>query len=131
VGIGKWRIITIITNMSVLKKRQLSQSSVLGTSFCKLENKENLNHSEVREMLQVLQAYETLCIQREDFSGADSVKNKIEQLKAQEVISRKEDIAVKEKQQVTVHPRRSNPSARKARKRLPGSRQSGTRRCRN
>jgi hypothetical protein len=88
--------------MSVYKKRQLSQSSMLGTSFSKLENKENLNSSEVREMLDLLQAYETLCIQRQDFNGAESVKNKIEQLKAQELNSRKEDIAVKEKLQVCV-----------------------------
>lgn len=34
-------------------------------------------------MIELLKAYESLCIKREDFSIADSVKNKIEQLRAQ------------------------------------------------
>lgn len=44
-------------------------------------------------MIELLKAYETLCIQREDFSGADSVKNKIEHLKGQQILQRKETIA--------------------------------------
>ena len=51
-------------------------------------------------MIELLRAYESLCIQREDFNGAESVKNKIEHLKGQELICRKETIAVREKQQV-------------------------------
>ena len=39
-------------------------------------------------MIDLLKAYETLCIQREDFNGAESVKNKIEHLKEQEVVYR-------------------------------------------
>ena len=34
-------------------------------------------------MIELLKAYEILCIQREDFSGAESVKTKIEQLRGQ------------------------------------------------
>lgn len=51
-------------------------------------------------MIELLRAYETLCIQKEDFAGAESVKNKIEQLKGQEVLQRRETIAVREKEQV-------------------------------
>lgn len=46
-------------------------------------------------MIDLLKAYETLCIKREDFNGAEGVKNKIEQLKEQELSFRKEVIAVK------------------------------------
>lgn len=63
--------------MSSVKKKILSESSVLLGGLNSLENKENLNGDEIREMVELLKAYETLCIQREDFNGAESVKNKI------------------------------------------------------
>lgn len=51
-------------------------------------------------MIQLLKAYETLCIQREDFSGAESVKNKIEQLMSEQLQYKRKTIAVREKEQV-------------------------------
>jgi len=54
-----------------------------------------MNGDEIKEMIDLLKAYETLCIQREDFNGAESVKNKIEQLKGQEIIHRRETIAIR------------------------------------
>jgi hypothetical protein len=53
-------------------------------------------------MVDLLRAYESLCIQREDFAGAESVKNKIEQLMGQELVNKREKIAVKEKEQIEV-----------------------------
>lgn len=50
----------------------------------------------------MLRAYETICIQREDFTGAEGIKNKIEQLEGQELVFKREKIAVKEKEQVRV-----------------------------
>ena len=51
-------------------------------------------------MVGLLRAYEALCIQREDFAGAESVKNKIEHLLGQELVNKREKIAVKEKEQI-------------------------------
>ena len=50
--------------MSGVKKKFLSESSVLLGGLNSLENKENLNGEEVKEMVELLKAYETLCIQR-------------------------------------------------------------------
>ena len=52
-------------------------------------------------MIQLLKAYEGICIEKEDFVGADSVKQKIEQLKTQQIIQNKEDKAVREKAKVS------------------------------
>ena len=79
----------------------MSESGALGAGLSKFENKENMQEEEIREMIELLRAYETLCIQREDFSGAESVKTKIEQLRGQELLHRKETIAVREKANVT------------------------------
>lgn len=86
--------------MSSVKKKFMSESSVLLGGLSSLENKENLNGDEIKEMIELLRAYETLCIQKQDFNGADSVKNKIEQLKGEELVHRKETIAMREKEQV-------------------------------
>ena len=63
--------------MSTFKKKPMTESSVLLGGLKSLENKENLNGEEIKEMIELLRAYESLCIQREDFNGAESVKNKI------------------------------------------------------
>lgn len=86
--------------MNSQKKKQMTESSVLLGGLQTLENKENLNGDEIKEMIELLKAYETLCIQREDFNGAESVKNKISQLKDQELLHRKQTIAIREKEQV-------------------------------
>ena len=49
---------------SSVKRNQLSESSVLIGGLSSLENKENLNGDEIKEMIDLLKAYETLCIQR-------------------------------------------------------------------
>jgi hypothetical protein len=77
-------------------------------------------------MIEVLRAYEELCIQREDFNGAESVKNKIEHLEGQELVFKREKIAVKEKEQVSDWRCRSKSFARRATRRLRDSRRPGT-----
>lgn len=77
-------------------------------------------------MIELLKAYETLCIQREDFNGAESVKNKIEQLMGQELLFKREKIACKEKEQVGLGVFRLKRYARRAMRRSSGSRTLGT-----
>jgi hypothetical protein len=81
-------------------------------------------------MVDLLRAYETLCIQREDFSGAESVKNKIEQLQGQERVHKREKLAVLEKEQVRMAVCRSRSSARRVTRRSSASRRLGTSRFR-
>lgn len=50
--------------MSSVKKKYMSESSVLLGGLSSLENKENLNGDEIKEMIELLRAYETLCIQK-------------------------------------------------------------------
>ena len=71
------------------RRSRLNESVVMAGGLSKLENKENMEGEEIKEMIELLKAYETLCIQREDFGGAESVKTKIEHLKGQELLHRK------------------------------------------
>jgi protein tyrosine/serine phosphatase len=82
--------------MSMRKSKVIISSSVM-KGLSKLDNKENLNKEEITKIINMLKAYENLCIQSEDFNGADSVKIKIQQLKSQELLFQKWSIAVKEK----------------------------------
>lgn len=63
-------------------------------------------------MISLLREYETICIQKEDYSLAEEAKMKIEQLKGQQVVARMENIAVKEKEQVSISSCRPNQFAR-------------------
>ncbi len=50
--------------MSSVKHKPMGESTVIVGGLKRLENKENLNGDEIREMIDLLKAYEALCIER-------------------------------------------------------------------
>ena len=57
-----------------------------------INDKENIDNASIQDMISLLKEYEKMCLDRQDFSSADEAKNKIDFLKTQELILRKEKI---------------------------------------
>jgi len=54
-----------------------------------------MNAHQIKEMIDLLKAYESVCIKRQDFGGAENIKNKIQNLQGQSVVVRRSSIAAK------------------------------------
>ena len=64
------------------------------------KDKENIGNAEIQDMISLLREYERMCLDKQDFSSADEAKNKIDFLKTQELLFRREKFDNEEKENV-------------------------------
>lgn len=55
--------------------------------------RDDIDGSSIQDMIQLLQDYEKMCLDKNDFSSADEAKTKIQFLKTQDILLRKEQLA--------------------------------------
>ena len=56
------------------------------------ETDNNLDNASLQDMIELLKEYEKVCLEKQDFSSAEEAKNKIDFLKTQQLIIRKEEL---------------------------------------
>ena len=60
----------------------------------------NLDNASLQDMIQLLKEYEKVCLEKQDFSSADEAKNKIDFLKSQQLIIRKQELENQDRENV-------------------------------
>ena len=65
-------------------------------------SKDTIDTASIQDMIDLLREYEKMCLDKNDFSSADEAKNKIDFLKTQEFLLRKEKIENQEKENVFI-----------------------------
>jgi hypothetical protein len=65
-----------------------------------LSIKEQIDNGSIEDMITLLKEYEKVCLDKQDFSSADEAKNKIDFLKTQKLVLRKEELENTDKENV-------------------------------
>lgn len=94
-------------------------------------NKENIDQAGIHDMIALLREYEKLCLDKNDFGSADEAKNKIEFLKSQELLLRREKMDIQDKENVLVDLCRWRTYPSRARSRSGCSSTTGISTCSN
>ena len=61
-----------------------------------------MDNESLEDMISLLQEYEKMCLQKQDFSSADEAKNKISFLKTQKLVMHKESLDNEDKENVQI-----------------------------
>ena len=65
-----------------------------------LSIREQIDNGSIEDMITLLKEYEKVCLDKQDFSSADEAKNKIDFLKTQKLVLRKEELENTDKENV-------------------------------